>query len=40
VSCRAMNPGRMPTASAVKINHSRKVIMFTPLVELCPQAAL
>src|SRR5262249_23946331 len=39
VSCRAMKPGGMPTANAVKSNHSRKVIVFPPLVEMCPQAA-
>src|SRR5262245_770647 len=30
VSCRAMKPGGMPAASAVKSNHSRKVIVFPP----------
>jgi hypothetical protein len=35
VSCRAMKPGAIPTASAVKNNHNRKVNVFPPLVELC-----
>jgi hypothetical protein len=30
VSCRAMKPGAIPTASAVKNNHSRKVNVFPP----------
>lgn len=39
VSCRAMKPGAIPTASAVNNNHSRKVNVFSPLVEMCPHAA-
>lgn len=30
VSCRAMKPGAIPTASAVKSNHSRKFNVFPP----------
>ena len=30
VSCRAMKPGAIPTASAVKNNHSRKFNVFPP----------
>lgn len=40
VSCRAMKPGAIPTASAVKNNHSKKVNVFTPLAEKCPHTAL
>src|SRR5205085_5039398 len=39
VSCRAMKPGAIPAASAVKNNHNKKVIVFSPLVEIRPQAA-